>query len=187
MTRASTALCKAHSEGSAHEAFERFMRQAAYRLQLTRETGPIPEVTDHQSPDSWLCRNWCELYRYAEPLLSGSLERWRSLVDTIELQREPLESGHDLYDSNLYWQSIVGRELTFAALNSLKAMTLWEQNEWGRASTLLGRIADTLDNAVQRGRHLAEQDHFHGWTGGDRYMGMRSMRDQLRGLADALV
>ena len=186
MTRTSVTLCKEHAGGSAHEAFVQFMKQTAFRLQLTRNTGPIPEVTDHQDPDSWVCRSWGELFRYSEPLLSASLGRWRSLVDEIESQRQSLESGHDLYDSNLYWQSIVGRELTFAALNSLKAMTLWEQGEWVRASRLLSRIADTLDNAVTRGRHLAEQDHFHGWTGGDRYMGMRSMRDQLRLLADAL-
>ena len=186
MTRRSIALCMEYIGKPAEQAFGRFMSETAFRLQLIKGIGPIPDVTNHRNPDSWLSRGWCELYRYAQPLLSDSLGRWRELVDNVESHRASLESDTDLYDSNLYWQSIVGRELTFAALNSLKAMACWEQREMNQVHALLVRIADALDNAVSKGRELAEQDHFRGWTGGDRYMGMRSMRDQLRGLAEAL-
>jgi hypothetical protein len=169
-----------------NKAYQRFMAGTAFRLQLLNENKPIEDLVSAKISTSWLCGNWSELTDYTEPLLSESLVRWEKLLNRIKENRVNLSKGCNLYDSNLYWQSIVGHALTSASLLCFKGVSCWINEAHQQAEVMFNEGAKVLDQAIHQGKVLAEQEHFGSWTTGDRYMDLKSLCEGMQKYAHVL-
>ena len=83
-----------------------------------------------------MCSSWADLAEYACPQLRRSLERWERLAADIKAAQGCLAKGRRFLTSNLLWQSIVGRSLTIAAMNSVMGMARWSENDLETAAGL---------------------------------------------------
>lgn len=169
------------------EAFEAFMRCVAFRLFLLRDNAAVTgDYADDKNPESWRFHDWKALRDHATKLLAPSLERWRALIEAVEATRCELEKGKALYDSNLYWQALLGYGLTLSALQSLEGVASWVDGHLERAANHFDEAARELDDVLGQGPRLAEQEHFRGWTGCDLWLGVPQLRDQHRRTAAKL-
>ena len=163
------------------------MRCVAFRLFLLRDNAAVTsDFADHQNPDSWRFHDWKDLRDYAAELLPPSLERWRTMIEGVEATRGELKKGKTLYDSNLYWQTLLGYGLTFSAMKSLEGVASWVDGHLEQAANHFDEAARELDDVLSQGPRLAEQEHFKGWTGCDLWVGVPHLRDQHRQVAAKL-
>ena len=180
-------MCVVQFGAPTNEAFGAFMRCIAFRLFLLRDNSAVTlDLADDQNPDSWRFHDWKDLRDHAAELLTPSLQRWRALIERVEATRDELQKGNALFDSNLYWQALLGYGLTFSALKSLEGVASWVDGQLEQAANHFDEAARELDVVLSQGPVLAEQEHFKGWTSCDVWLGAPQLRDEHRRFAAQL-
>ncbi len=176
-----------HFKQFSAESYAHFMNALGWRTHLLKDNGAlIRALANHTDPANWRCADWPGVLEYLLPLSQGSAGRWARLVERLEEKRATVRQGLNLFDSNLYWQAIVGQALTTMTVKTLRASQAWLAGQREVSARLFSEAAEDVDQAIKRGAELVEQEHFADWTQGDRYIGMASLKKQLEQLAEKI-